>query len=142
MWNVITGATDALAKDPNPYTKIVTAVAVLAAGIAIIAKGAGAFAQGGVVGGASWSGDNIIARVNSGEMILNDAQQSNLWRLANGQNNGISDGASATINQNIEINAGDDITSLTQAIRRGTLEALEFAGLTYNVGAKQKGVAI
>ena len=33
------------------------------------------FAEGGVVGGSSYSGDNITARVNSGEMILTVAQQ-------------------------------------------------------------------
>lgn len=36
------------------------------------------FAQGGIVGGSSYSGDNVIARVNSGELILNMAQQDNV----------------------------------------------------------------
>lgn len=36
------------------------------------------FAQGGIVGGTSYSGDNVIARVNSGELILNMAQQDNV----------------------------------------------------------------
>lgn len=42
------------------------------------------FATGGIVGGTSFSGDNILAKVNSGEMILNQAQQSKLFSLANG----------------------------------------------------------
>lgn len=42
------------------------------------------FASGGVVGGYSYSGDKIIARVNSGEMILNSGQQAKLFELANG----------------------------------------------------------
>ena len=42
------------------------------------------FAQGGIVPGSSFSGDNVIARVNSGEMILNDRQQANLLNIANG----------------------------------------------------------
>ena len=47
------------------------------------------FAEGGIVPGGSFSGDNVIARVNSGEMILNDKQQANLLNLANGgQSNG------------------------------------------------------
>jgi len=37
------------------------------------------FTKGGIVPGASYSGDNLIARVNSGEMILNRKQQSNLF---------------------------------------------------------------
>ena len=36
------------------------------------------FAQGGIVGGSSYSGDNVLARVNSGELILNMAQQDNV----------------------------------------------------------------
>ncbi len=36
------------------------------------------FAQGGIVGGSSYAGDNMLARVNSGELILNMAQQDNV----------------------------------------------------------------
>lgn len=36
------------------------------------------FENGGIVGGQSYSGDNVTARVNSGELILNKAQQNNL----------------------------------------------------------------
>ena len=66
----------------------------LAAGVALVAFGtliksrvsdlggggnyAGAFANGGMVGGNSPVGDKLFARVNSGEMILNQAQQRNL----------------------------------------------------------------
>jgi hypothetical protein len=39
------------------------------------------FATGGIVSGSSTIGDNVLARVNSGEMILNDKQQSNLFRM-------------------------------------------------------------
>ena len=37
------------------------------------------FAKGGIVGGSSRSGDNNLVRVNSGEMIMTTAQQSELW---------------------------------------------------------------
>ena len=42
------------------------------------------FANGGVVDGSSFFGDKILARVNSGEMILNKSQQSNLFNLLDG----------------------------------------------------------
>lgn len=60
----------------------------IAAGVALIAVGsmmknsmknyAGAFAEGGIVGGSSFTGDKLWARVNSGELILTQDQQKNL----------------------------------------------------------------
>lgn len=38
------------------------------------------YAEGGVISGGSTHGDNILARVNAGEMILNPRQQSNLFK--------------------------------------------------------------
>lgn len=43
------------------------------------------FEKGGWVGGNSYSGDKVLARVNSGELILNRTQQSTLWNLLNGK---------------------------------------------------------
>ncbi len=42
------------------------------------------FATGGIVGGNQRTGDNVLVRVNSGEMILNASQQARLFALANG----------------------------------------------------------
>ena len=42
------------------------------------------FATGGIVGGNETSGDKVLVRVNSGEMILNAAQQARLFALADG----------------------------------------------------------
>lgn len=41
------------------------------------------YATGGIVGGTSYTGDKVPARVNSGEMILNREQQTNLFKMAN-----------------------------------------------------------
>jgi len=41
------------------------------------------FATGGIVGGTSYTGDRVTANVNSGEMILNRAQQRNLFDSIN-----------------------------------------------------------
>lgn len=50
----------------------------------VIGMGATAFANGGTVPGTSYSGDRVLARVNSGEMILNAMQQARLFAIANG----------------------------------------------------------
>ena len=43
-----------------------------------------AFADGGIVQGANTHGDQLLARVNAGEMILNGSQQRNLFNLLDG----------------------------------------------------------
>lgn len=48
------------------------------------------FESGGIVPGSLLSGDMITARVNSGEMILNKAQQTRLFNIANGSGSGMS----------------------------------------------------
>lgn len=42
------------------------------------------FSNGGIIGGATTSGDMLLARVNSGEMILNNSQQARLFDLLDG----------------------------------------------------------
>lgn len=44
----------------------------------------GKFAEGGIVGGTSYTGDKLFAMVNSGEMILNKRQQNNLANMIGG----------------------------------------------------------
>ncbi len=52
-------------------------------------KSLGAFANGGIVGGSSYAGDRLYARVNSGEMILNSQQQSHLFNMINNGGGGV-----------------------------------------------------
>ena len=71
-------------------------IGAIAAGVGAVVSGiasakqalssAPAFATGGIVGGSSFSGDRVIARVNSGEMILNGGQQNRLFNMINGGN--------------------------------------------------------
>ena len=107
-----------------------------AIGLAVMAF-VGAFASGGIVPGNSFSGDNVVARVNSGEMILNGAQQARLFDIANGDNPGAASGANAVINQTINVGNGTDLAAITQAIKRGTAQALEFANVAYKAGQKR-----
>lgn len=44
------------------------------------------FAEGGIVGGSSYFGDKLLARVNSGEMILNQGQQARLLSMTDNNN--------------------------------------------------------
>jgi hypothetical protein len=82
----VAGATASGAKLPFPYN-----LAAIAAGLAAVIGALSMmkkFASGGIVGGSSYSGDKQMARVNSGEMILNRAQQKNLWNMLNGKSKG------------------------------------------------------
>lgn len=69
-----------------PFPANLAAAATVVAGLASIiasikSAASGNFAEGGIVGGSSLVGDRLIARVNSGEMILNGRQQRNLFNL-------------------------------------------------------------
>lgn len=53
--------------------------AAIAAAVALFAS-IPKFANGGIITGGPSSGDKMLARVNAGEMILNQGQQSRLWQ--------------------------------------------------------------
>ena len=77
---------------PPPLNII--AMAATAAALASTIAGLPKFADGGIIGGSSFIGDNLIARVNSGEMILNGTQQRNLFNLLDGKGGSIGSSAS------------------------------------------------
>lgn len=64
------------------------------------------FATGGIVQGSSYRGDNVLANVNSGEMILNASQQKALWNMANGSGGG---GSVVNMPVTIENNNGSNV---------------------------------
>lgn len=79
-------ATLALAVPPAPnvglaaYAKAAGAINIAA----IVATAIKGYEKGGIIPGTSITGDNVPAMVNSGEMILNRQQQTELFKLANG----------------------------------------------------------
>lgn len=79
----VTGAASSVASIPFVGAAMaVAAVAALIASMAAIPK----FAKGGIIGGSSFYGDRLLARVNSGEMILNKEQQKSLYQMTSGEN--------------------------------------------------------
>lgn len=72
-----------------PFAGVPTATSMVQAMLATMAevkaasKAADAFANGGIVDYGSFYGDTTLARVNKGEMILNQAQQGNLFNSLN-----------------------------------------------------------
>ena len=100
------------------FLGIVTAlaeVALLETVGAGIKAAAASFTFGGIVGGNSYAGDRIPARVNSGEMILNQGQQQNLWRMAQGTTNN-----NSSVNHYHFYNAsGNLVKEFEHEVRRG-----------------------
>jgi prefoldin subunit 5 len=72
-------------KTLNPAVALVAGIAAIALGTVIQnqVSSIGGFANGGVIGGSSFYGDKILARVNSGELVLNNKQQKSLYGMMN-----------------------------------------------------------
>lgn len=66
---------------PLGWIAAIAGVAGIIAALASMSK----FEKGGIVGGNSTRGDRNIIRANTGEMILNKAQQGTLWNMLNGK---------------------------------------------------------
>ena len=65
---------------PANIPAIASTVAAIMSVIGTIASVAGSFAEGGIISGGSQIGDQMVAKVNSGEMVINGKQQQNLWK--------------------------------------------------------------
>ena len=78
--------------------------AMLKVASGMIKASAGSFAQGGIVPGTSYSGDRLTANVNSGELILNEAQQGRLAKslmAIQGFMNSLAGGSSSGVTVNV-----------------------------------------
>ncbi|MDR2426477.1 MAG: hypothetical protein LBD46_04785 [Endomicrobium sp.] len=67
-----------LKKDYAAFGQGIAAAAAMRVAAGVIKAMAGKFATGGFVGGNSKSGDNVLIRANSGELVLNEGQQGNI----------------------------------------------------------------
>jgi tape measure domain-containing protein len=74
----VSAAGSSAASLPFPANLIAMGAAIAAA-VALFAS-IPKFANGGIITGGPSSGDKMLARVNAGEMILNQGQQSRLWQ--------------------------------------------------------------
>lgn len=87
------GKASSQAASLGPWAWIAFSIAGLAQVAAIVSQihSLSAYANGGVIGGSNYAGDSLLARVNSGEMILNGSQQKNLFDLIDrgGSNGGV-----------------------------------------------------
>lgn len=79
---------------PANIAALVTTIATITSQFATVYKtfSESGFAGGGIVAGNAYRGDRLTARVNSGEMILNTAQQARLFELANSPQGGATGG--------------------------------------------------
>ncbi len=66
-----------------PFPANIAAIATVVGTVAGIFASLPKFATGGIVPGTSFTGDKVPALLNSGEMILNGSQQSNLFQMLN-----------------------------------------------------------
>ena len=77
------------------------------------------FSTGGIVGGTSYSGDNIAANLNSREMVMNMGQQKALWDFINGGSRGAGGGTNIVIN-----NSASNLVTAQPQISKDKIELL------------------
>jgi len=139
--NTALGITQALANLPPPASFVMAGIVATLGAVQIGMIASQKFAQGGIVSGTSRSGDNMTARVNSGEMILNQRQQAELFAIANGRAPASTitiTTAPITINGNISsdtVNQLDEYSMREQQRLKTMLKELAFQGELNFIGA-------
>lgn len=97
----------------DPYTVAIRVAAAAGAVTAAIASmSTMRFSQGGIVSGGASSGDFTMIRANAGEMVLNNKQQSNLFRMIN---------EGATGGKEISVNVSLDSRQISSAINKAKI---------------------
>ena len=134
----ITAVQKALASAPPPFNFILAGLVGTATALnvqKIASAKPPAYEQGGVVGGSSYTGDNVLAAVNSNEVILNGKQQAEtLFQIANGglQGNNAVDAINAL---------GDRIANLEVVVMTSDIEIARSVNRAVDNGFQLKGAA-
>lgn len=121
--NIAQGVTQAIAQ--GGIAGLITGGIVAAAGAvqigSIIASKPipPSFSTGGIVGGSSYSGDNIAANLNSREMVMNMSQQKGLWDFINGGSGGKGAAPNIVIN-----NSASNIATAQPRLTRDKIEIM------------------
>ena len=121
--NIAEGVTKAIAQDGmlGLFTSdIVAAAGAVQIGSIIASKPIPpSFSTGGIVGGSSYSGDNIAANLNSREMVMNMSQQKGLWDFINGGSGGRGAAPNIVIN-----NSASNIATAQPRLTRDKIEIM------------------
>ena len=122
--NGISAVQTALASAPPPFNFALAALvgAATAANVSKIAsQKKPSFQDGGIVPGNSFSGDNVSANVNSGEVILNQQQQAEtLFAIANG--GGSQDGGrEIVVNTSVQVDGNEIARAVSREVADGAI---------------------
>ena len=108
---------------PLNIIAMISTIASVLASIATAKAQMSGYAEGGIIPGTSYSGDRVQARVNSGEMVLTQAQQKQLFEIANGR-------GSQGMNYELMVSA---FTNAVERMPSPTLDYQEFTTFVNNV---------
>lgn len=140
--SMFTGAAKAL---ELPFPANLAAVAtVLAQGAMLVEQIQSVkLAEGGLVKAVTGGVNTVIGEGGSDEAVLPLDNTRAMQRIGNAIGEAGGTGKDVIINQYINITAGSGIIpDITEALRSGTVDALEFANLNYQVGQQQQGLSV
>ena len=128
----------------GPALGAAAAAAAIAYGLNNVAQISGVkLAEGGLVKAVTGGVPAVVGEGGSDEAVLPLDNQRAMQRIGGAIAEQGGAGREVIINQTISITSGSGIISdITDAIRNGTVDALEFANLNYKVGAQQQGLSV
>lgn len=128
----------------GPALGAAAAAAAIAYGLKNVAEISGIkLAEGGLVKAVSGGVNAIVGEGGSDEAVLPLDNTRAMQRIGSAIGEAGGTGQAVVINQYINITAGSGIIpDITEALRSGTVDALEFANLNYKVGQEQQGLSV